>query len=208
MGTPVVVLCDAAAATGLGHFVRCTALAGALAGSGAGIRFLLPEDTVPSAVERVRRAGWDAAVGRWDPASVAADAGPGAVVVVDTYRVDGPWLDELAALVAGRGGRLAVVDDVADRSFRADVVLNQNVGAERLAYPRAGRVLAGPRYALLRPEFPRLREQALASLDGLPEGPASVLVLFCGADSTGMAVPAAQAARRAFPEALVRAVLP
>ena len=207
-GTPVVLVCDAATATGLGHFVRCTALATALAGSGARIRFLLPGDTVPAAVERVQRAGWPADVGDRDPAAVAADAGPGAVVVLDTYRVDGGWIDELADLLHARGGRLAVVDDAADRAFRADLVLNQNVGAERLEYPGAGRVLAGPRYALLRPEFPRLRAHALAALDALPDRPATVLVLFGGTDSTGMAVPAARAARSAFPGARVRAVLP
>ena len=207
-GMPVVLLCDAAATTGLGHFVRCTALATALAGSGAAVRFLLPEDTVPTAVERVHRAGWTAAVSRWDPAFVAAEAGPGAVVVVDTYRVDGAWLDELHDRLAGRGARLAVVDDLADRDFSADVVLNQNVGAERLRYRRAGRVLAGPGWALLRPEFPRLRERGLAALDRLPEVPGAVLVLFGGTDTSGMALTAARAARRAFPRARVRAVLP
>lgn len=207
-GTPVVVLCDAAGTTGLGHFVRCMALAGALAGAAADTRFLLPDDTLPPAVERVRRAGWDGALGRWAPASVADEAGPGAVVVVDTYRVDGAWIDELAVLLRRRGGRLAVVDDLADRSFRADLVLNQNLGAERLEYPGAGQVLAGPRYALLRPEFPRLRERALASLDALADEPGAVLVLFGGTDSAGMVAPAARAARQAFPGARVRAVLP
>jgi UDP-2,4-diacetamido-2,4,6-trideoxy-beta-L-altropyranose hydrolase len=207
-GTSVVVVCDAASTTGLGHFVRCTALATALARSGAGIRFLLPGDTVPPAVERVHRAGWAAAVGDRDPAAVAGDAGPGAVVVLDTYRVDGGWIDELADLLHASGSRLAVVDDAADRSFRADLVLNQNVGTEQLPYPGAGQVLAGPRYALLRPDFPRLRPQGLASLDSLPDRPATVLVLFGGTDATGMAVPAAEAARRAFPDARVRAVLP
>ena len=207
-GTPVVVVCDAATTTGLGHFVRCTALATALSGRGAGIRFLLPGDTVPAAVERVHRAGWSASVGTWDPPAVAAAAGPGAVVVVDTYRVDGGWLDELDDLVGRSEGRLAVVDDAADRTFSADVVLNQNVGAERLPYPGAGTVLAGPRYALLRPEFPQLRERALAALSQLPDRPATVLVLFGGTDAAGMAAPAAQAARRAFPDARVRAVLP
>ena len=208
MPTRVAVLCDAATTTGLGHFVRCTALAGALAAAGAEIRFLLPGDTVPAADEQVRRAGWAAVPGAEDPASVAAAAGPGAVVVVDSYRVDGGWLDRLGDLVGRDGGRLAVVDDTADRAFRADLVLNQNLGAERLRYPGAGRVLAGPRYALLRPDFPRLRERALAALEELPDRPASVLVLFGGTDTTGMASTAARAARRAFPGARVRAVLP
>lgn len=206
--TPVVLFCDAAATTGLGHFVRCTALATALDGLGAAPRFLLPEDSVPAAAERVQAAGWPAEVGAWSPSSVADAAGTGAVVVVDSYRVAGRELDELGDLLAPRGGRLAVVDDAADRTFRADLVLNQNLGAERLRYPRAAQVLAGPRYALLRPEFHRLRERALAAVDALPDRPTTVLVLFGGTDSTGMAATAAHAARQAFPEARVRAVLP
>ena len=207
-GTPVVLLCDAATTTGLGHFVRCTALATALDSLGAAPRFLLPQDSVPAAVERVRAAGWPVEVGAWSPSSVADAAGTGAVGVVDSYRVSGAELDELGDLLTRRDGRLAVVDDAADRTFRADLVLNQNVGAERLSYPGAGQVLAGPRYALLRPEFPRLRERAVTALDGLPDRPGTVLVLFGGTDSTGMAVAAAHAARRAFPDARVRAVLP
>ena len=208
MPTPVVVVCDAAPSTGLGHFVRCTALAAALAGRDAEVRFLLPEDTVPTAVDRVHDAGWSAAVGSWDPSAVVTAAGPGALVVVDSYRVDGGWIDALADLVGRASGRLAVVDDAADRAFRADLVVNQNVGAERLRYPGAGLVLTGPRYALLRPRFPQLREQALAALDGLPDRPRTVLVLFGGTDSTGMAAIGARAALRAFPDARVRAVLP
>ena len=208
MSTAVVLHCDAAASTGLGHFVRCTALATALDAHGAAPRFLLPEDSVPAAADRVRAAGWPAEVGAWSPASLAEAAGDGAVVVVDSYRVDGAEIDELGDLLGRRGGRLAVVDDAADRAFRADLVLNQNVGAERLRYPGAGQVLAGPRYALLRPEFPRLRERAVTALDHLPDRPATVLVLFGGTDSTGMAATAAHAARQAFPGARVRAVLP
>ena len=207
-GTPVAVVCDAAPATGLGHFVRCTALATALAGRAGGVRFLLPGDSVPAAAGRVQDVGGTAELGSWDPASVADRAGDGAVVVVDSYRVDGAWLDDLADRLRRRGGRLAVVDDAADRTFRANLVVNQNVGAERLVYPNADRVLAGPRYALLRPDFPRLRGTAVAAIDALPDRPSSVLVLFGGTDSAGMAVPAALAARRAFPGARVRAVLP
>jgi len=204
----VTVLCDAAAATGLGHFVRSSALAAELTAGGADVQLLLPADSLPSAVDRARRAGWEVVVGPWDAADVVARTGAGGVAVVDSYRVDGPWLTALHRSLAAAGAHLAVIDDQADRPFSADLVLNQNVGAERFAYPGAARVLAGPRYALLRPQFPAHRDAALASAELLPDVPRTVLVLFGGTDAGGMAAVAAEAAVAAFPGAEVRAVLP
>ena len=202
------VLCDAAAATGLGHFVRSSALAAELTARGADVQLLLPPDSLPSAVDRAKSAGWDVVVGPWDTDEVVARTAAAGVAVVDSYRVDGPWLTELHRRLVAVGAHLAVIDDQADREFSADLVLNQNVGAERFAYPGAGRVLAGPRYALLRPQFPAHRDAALASAQRLPDVPATVLVLFGGTDAGGMAALAAEAAVRAFPRAEVRAVLP
>lgn len=204
----VTVLCDAAAATGLGHFVRSSALAAQLSAAGADVHLLLPSDSLPGAVDSARAAGWTVVVGEWQPGEVVALTGPGGVAVVDSYRVDGPWLTGLHRGLGAAGASLAVIDDQADREFSADVVLNQNVGAARFAYPGAGRVLAGPRFALLRPQFPASRAAALASAERLPDVPATVLVLFGGTDAGGMAGVAAEAAGRAFPEAEVRAVLP
>lgn len=204
----VVLLCDAAAATGLGHFVRCSALAGRLSAEGTDVHVLLPEDSLPQAVDAAGAAGWTVAVGPWDPAEIVGKAGRGGVAVVDSYRVDGPWLTDLHTRATAAGAHLAVIDDQADRTFAADLVLNQNLGAERSGYPGAGRVLAGPRYALLRPQFPAHRDAALAGADRLPELPARILVLFGGTDASGMAGIAAEAAAVAFPGAAVRAVVP
>lgn len=214
-GRTVVLLCDAAATTGLGHFVRSSSLATVLSARGADVHLVLPEDSVAPAVARARDAGWtvhsaadagldaalDAAVG-----TRARSAACGPVVVVDTYRVSGPWLTALRERLGAVGGALAVIDDLADRAFEADLVLNQNVGAEDLSYPGVAQVLAGPHHALLRPEFPRHRDDAMRALAQLPDVPRRVLVLFGGTDATGMAWPAASAAALAFPDADVRVV--
>ena len=207
-GRTVLVLCDAAETTGLGHFVRCTSLAAVLTARGADVRLLLPEDSAPRAVDRARAAGWPVRLGPWLPEEIAGSPGAGPVVIVDTYRVSGPWLTDLHRRLAASGGALAVVDDLADRDFEADLVLNQNVGTERLPYPGAARVLAGPAYALLRPEFAAHRAEAMALLEQLPDSPRSVLVLFGGTDATGMALTGASAAALAFPGADIRAVVP
>jgi UDP-2,4-diacetamido-2,4,6-trideoxy-beta-L-altropyranose hydrolase len=204
----VTVLCDAAAVTGLGHFVRSCALAAQLSAGGADVHVLLPPDSLPNAVDSARAAGWRVVLGGWHLEEVVAMTGPAGIAVVDSYRVDGSWLTGLHRALTAAGAHLAVVDDQADRGFSADLVLNQNVGAERFAYPGAGRVLAGPRYALLRPQFPAHRAAALASAERLPDVPARVLVLFGGTDAGGMAGIAAEAATRAFPDAEVRVVRP
>jgi spore coat polysaccharide biosynthesis predicted glycosyltransferase SpsG len=73
-------------------------------------------------------------------------------VVVDGYGFDTPYLD---TLVAGEL-RLTVIDDLAAlERYPAAVLLNQNIDAEQLNY-RTGpecRLLLGPAYAMLRPEF-------------------------------------------------------
>ena len=203
---PVLVLCDAAQATGLGHFVRSMALAAELARRGAGVHVLLRPDALASARADAAAVG-TVHVGDWSDAPVLA-ARLGADVVVDSYRVGGPELEVLHGACAGAGRRLVVIDDLADRDFPADVVVNQNLGAERLAYPRAARVLAGPRHALLRSVFPAARADGLASAEQLPDRPRRVLVLFGGTDATGTAQTAALAALAAFPHAAVRVVLP
>lgn len=74
------------------------------------------------------------------------------IVVVDHYGAAPGFFEGLHAA----GFRLGVIDDRADRDLRgADWVLNQNIAAPELQYtvrPDA-KLLLGPRYALLRPEF-------------------------------------------------------
>ncbi|WP_417243493.1 UDP-2,4-diacetamido-2,4,6-trideoxy-beta-L-altropyranose hydrolase [Celeribacter sp.] len=83
-------------------------------------------------------------------------------LVVDHYAFDARWQ---AAVLTGET-KLAVVDDLADRTHIADLLLDQNLG--RRASDYEGRVpahcirLIGPRYALLRPEFAQLRDESLA----------------------------------------------
>lgn len=69
-------------------------------------------------------------------------------------------------------GRVLAWDDLADRPHACDLLLDQNLGRDPEAYaalvPEGTSVLAGPRYAVLRPEFAELRAAALASRSGGP----------------------------------------
>ena len=83
-------------------------------------------------------------------------------LIVDHYALDHRW--ERATRPLYR--HLMVIDDLADRDHDCDLLLDQNLGKRASEYatrvPAHCRVLAGTRYALLRPEFARLRPQSLA----------------------------------------------
>lgn len=82
-------------------------------------------------------------------------------IVVDHYSLDHRW--ERAA--KPDGCLIMVIDDLADRAHHCDLLLDQNLGKQVSHYqnlvPEGCVVLAGPRNALLRPEFSLLRMESL-----------------------------------------------
>lgn len=87
-------------------------------------------------------------------------------VVVDHYALDHRWEKAVLNGLSGPRPRLLVIDDLADRHHIADLLLDQNLGRHAEDYhglvPEACQVLAGPRYALLRPEFREWRKVSLS----------------------------------------------
>ena len=82
-------------------------------------------------------------------------------LVVDHYALDHQW----EATLRPHCKNLMVIDDLADRVHQCDVLLDQNLGREPRDYaslvPDLCKVLTGPQYALLRPEFAALRPYSL-----------------------------------------------
>jgi UDP-2,4-diacetamido-2,4,6-trideoxy-beta-L-altropyranose hydrolase len=82
-------------------------------------------------------------------------------LVVDHYALDQRWEDALAAHYS----QLLVIDDLADRPHRCNLLLDQNLERQPQDYaklvPTHCQVLTGPCYALLRPEFAALRSYSL-----------------------------------------------
>src|ERR1700685_520995 len=79
------------------------------------------------------------------------------MVVVDHYSLGKKW--ETAVRAAGRC--LVAIDDLADRSHDCDLLIDQNLGRSETQYrdlvPAYCRLLIGPSFALLRPEFAQWR---------------------------------------------------
>ncbi|MEA2619304.1 MAG: UDP-2,4-diacetamido-2,4,6-trideoxy-beta-L-altropyranose hydrolase [Chloroflexota bacterium] len=185
-GPRVILRADASASVGTGHVVRSRTLAEALLGRGWRATLVtrdLPEGLADAlaatAIELVRLP--PAGSRESEPGEIAARIeGDAALVVGDDYDLDAAWFEGVRRRVPGAA--LMAIDDLADRRLPADLILNQNLGASAAAYagllPVEARILAGPMYALLRPEFARLRARR-RTRDGQVE---RILVFMSGAD--------------------------
>lgn len=150
---------------GGGHVMRCLTLARALADRGCAVAF-----AANPMAQGVLEAFGSRDLTVYPLSDDLAEAAPHAAAWADAFRADWVLLDhyrlspaEEAALKGPR--RLAVLDDLADRPRAADLVVNPGYGSLPGNYaglvPDGARVLAGPQYALVRPEFAAHREQAL-----------------------------------------------
>lgn len=147
--------CLAAPAVGSGHVVRCLTLADALRVRGWRVSFAADAESRRTA-PALDASGVDVRAAT-TPAEIAAAWPEGAeLAIIDRYgcgadfeRALRPW-----------ARRLLAIDDLADRPHEVDLLLD-SAGSETayasLIPPETERLL-GPDYALLRPEFRRLRE--------------------------------------------------
>ncbi|TDR57253.1 UDP-2,4-diacetamido-2,4,6-trideoxy-beta-L-altropyranose hydrolase [Halomonas ventosae] len=186
----VVFRADASLEIGTGHIMRCLTLAEALTAQDAACHFLCREhvghlcDAIEArgfTVHRLPRMSQGGSATDTDDASLDHAHWLGTTweqdaeacgrlmaqlapdwLVVDHYALDSRW----ESTVLPKQTRLLVIDDLADRPHRADLLLDQNLGRAAEDYagllPAECRVMAGPRFALLRPEFEALRERSLA----------------------------------------------
>ena len=164
MTTPprILFLAESGRAVGGGHVMRCLALAGALMAEGAECAFAATPDAAavmetfaPPGVQRcdIHDGDMGDVVAQAAEAASRFDASCG---VIDHY---GAGPDE-EILLRRAAGRLLALDDLR-REHAADLVLDSNL--ERAADDYAGsEALLGPMFALVRPEFAKLREASLA----------------------------------------------
>jgi UDP-2,4-diacetamido-2,4,6-trideoxy-beta-L-altropyranose hydrolase len=159
-GPPVLFRADASAGIGMGHAMRCLSLAEVYRERGGRAVFLMAEPPAPFAA-RGRSVGAEIRTLSAAPGSAAdvaetlatAESTGAGWIVLDGYEFDGAFQ---AALVEA-GHRLLALDDHGHAGrYHADLVLNQNAGADAALYAErapATRQLLGPRFALLRAEF-------------------------------------------------------
>lgn len=185
----IVFRVDASLQMGSGHVMRCLTLADALRSEGAHCHFISREhpghllqiirqrghsvtalqacnstpamtaNKTPNPVH-AEWLGCDWQIDAQETAEVLADQPPD-WLVVDHYALDQCWEEVLAP----HSKKLMVIDDLADRPHCCDLLLDQNLGRHDEHYsewvPAHCRVLTGPQYALLRPEFSAMRPYSL-----------------------------------------------
>jgi len=181
----VVFRTDASLQIGTGHVMRCLTLADALRERGAHCTFVCREHA-GHLLELIKQRGYETKALALDNAnhplpSVPAHAGWLGTdwatdaeqtrqalcqqrvdwLIVDHYSLDRTWEQAVRALCR----HLMVIDDLADRPHACDLLLDQNLGRTERDYAELlesdAKMLVGPKYALLRPEFAQLREYSL-----------------------------------------------
>ena len=188
----LLIRADAGCDIGVGHVMRCLALAQAWQDQGGSAIFALAK-TAPAIEEKLRTENCivesvPGRIGSNEDAGCTAGLGrrhAAAWIVLDGYRFDPNYQGTIKDI----GFKLLMIDDLGgSQAYFADLILNQNVHAAEAMYPnRQGqsRCLLGSRFALLRREFRSVpvREQrtearrVLITMGGSDPGNATARVL-------------------------------
>ena len=187
LGT-LLVRADAGPSIGLGHVMRCLALAQAWRDEGGRAVFAMGE-SLPALRSKLEVEGFAVARVAYEAGSAADRSATVALahehrvhaVVLDGYRFGTAMQRELR----DAGVATVAIDDNGEaEEYLADLVVNGNVFANETLYTRRGsrtRLLLGPRHALLRRDFARRARRT-----ELPPATGRVLVTFGGADTTDL----------------------
>ncbi|MGD0153015.1 MAG: UDP-2,4-diacetamido-2,4,6-trideoxy-beta-L-altropyranose hydrolase [Thermacetogeniaceae bacterium] len=139
---------------GMGHIIRCLALAAALA---LPVGFLSRPNTVVR--KMILDAGFDfLPLGDESGFVAAIESRQPLAVIVDSYTISS---EELAA-IKSRAASLVVIDDMNTRYLSADLLINGNITAPALNYVPDKKLLLGTKYALLRPAFGNCQAKTIA----------------------------------------------
>jgi len=159
MKARIIFRCDGATHIGLGHVMRCIALADGLRKEGFSEITFLSKDYDKKILDKIRGNSFNVEI-------ITRRAGLNedlkklvrmiqrnnrTIVITDSYAINTAYLKELK----NAGAFLMCIDDLAQIHFPSDVVLNQNIYASEMNYSveTYTRLLLGANYVLLRGEF-------------------------------------------------------
>lgn len=192
---------DSAPEIGGGHLMRCLSLAEVLRGQNFDIEFicrdrpgnlshLLHQKNFPVSLIKEPKTNFSHKKNIQVCISQAIDAAETALLlseqtpdwlIVDHYGLDIEW----ESLLSQSCKRMMVIDDLANRYHRCNLLLDQNYPTKEKNYnnlvPSTCAQLLGPKYALLRNDFQLLRDKK-KSLDGNIK---NILVFFTAGDDQG-----------------------
>jgi len=180
----VIFRVDASLQIGTGHVMRCLTLAQMLKENGANVKFICRKHE-GNLIDKIRSSGFnvselDLLLGdkvdhklfhshllgttqQQDAIDCVSALQPTKIdwLIVDHYGIDEDWQKDLKVYC----DQLMVIDDLADRKHQCDILLDQSFGRQQRDYetlvPTSCRLLLGPQYALIRPEFANWRQYSL-----------------------------------------------
>jgi len=197
----IVFRVDASVSIGVGHFMRCLALADSFSKWGCKISFIcrqlpdylslvledrlynlvkLVEEESNWTIDNLPHSSWLGTSQDLDvKATIAAIGGHCDVLIIDHYGIDSKW--EIA--IRQWAACILVIDDLADRHHECDILLDPNLYTNpksryRDLVSENCVLLLGPQYAILRDEFSRVRQDVHIK-DGVVK---RILVLMGGVD--------------------------
>lgn len=196
---PVLIIrSDANARIGVGHVMRCLALAQAWQDAGGVVSFVMNRES-PGLEARLSSEGMEvvylsALPGSDDDAMQTINIGiqrKAKWIVIDGYQFRVGY----QRVIKDGGFFVLFIDDYGHADYQhADMILNQNIYASEKAYPKREsytRLLLGTRYALLRREFWCWKKWKRE----IPEVARKVLVTLGGSDPENVTTKAVQALR-------------
>jgi len=200
----IAIRVDASLQIGSGHVMRCLTLATELKDNGAEIVFICRElsgnmleyikekkfAVIPLSVPASpKQTCLQSGHAEWlqipkiqdaeETTAALSDWGKADWLIVDHYALDADWEKHQRSVVR----KIAVIDDLADRPHDCDLLLDQNFYLDgesryRGLVPAHCRMLLGPQYCLLRPEFFIARQKLARTYESVKR----VMVFFGGID--------------------------
>lgn len=199
----IAIRTDSSRIIGTGHVMRCLTLAGALREKGADIVFICRNED-GNINDFIKQKAYQVSIFQFPinspdsefshdrrnfPWQLDAEKTIRALqnsgkrfdlLIVDHYSLDHKWEELLKPFVK----KIMIIDDLADRSHNCDILLDQNIQERPDRYKNLAndncRMLLGPQFALLRPEFIEARRNVQVR-NGIVN---NMLVFFGGADLT------------------------
>ncbi|SFN16515.1 Spore coat polysaccharide biosynthesis protein SpsG, predicted glycosyltransferase [Pseudonocardia ammonioxydans] len=202
----LLLRCDAGPSTGVGHAVRCAAVAEAALLSGHEVFWSGRLDGLDWLWAGLFRVAWQAYTPLPGAAAEPAPGPPGVllppadnasdlVALCREHRIDAVHVDhyllgtDLRAALVAAGVALCTVEDFTTGRRPGDVVVDPNLGAAEHRRPDDGSpvLLRGPEHAPLRMAVRRARRRrAIGAATAPAAGPPRVLVVMGGTDAAGL----------------------
>lgn len=172
MKPDLYIRADGSARIGLGHIFRCLSLCHILKNN---FRISFFSKTIPVDFEKELALQNIDFFRVEDENSFLDQLSPGKIVVLDGYNFDSGYQKKIKK----RGCQLVCIDDLHDKEFYADLIINHAPGVLKSDYKANPDTIfaLGLEYALLRPAFFEISEN-----NKIQKSPGTILICFGGSD--------------------------